>query len=167
MRAVFEVAEAMSPSIVFIDEFDHLGSNQEAVGGEESKELKSEFLAAWSECHARGANITVLGATNLPWTLDEAMISRFTQVLHVPLPNHDDRAVMLQGLLSDHWHCIGGNDWKCLSTSLEGKSGRDIVNIVDQVTMNIGEEMFNAQFFERVSPFNCASTPVKALLISV
>ena len=167
MRTIFEVAEAMSPAIIFIDEFDHLGSNREAIGGEKSKELKSEFLAVWSECNARGANITVLGATNLPWTLDEAVISRFTQVLHVPLPNQKDRAVMLQNLLSDHWHCIGGGEWECLSKRLEGKSGRDIVHIIDKVTMKIGQEMFKAQVFERVRPFHCIFLPVKALLITL
>ena len=54
-----------------------------------------------------------------PSTLDEAMISRFTQVLHVPLPNHEDRADMLQSLVHDYQHCIEKNDWKCLSESLE------------------------------------------------
>ena len=104
---------------------------------------------------ARGAKITVLGVTNLPWTLDEAMISHFTHILHVSLPNHDDRTVMLQGLLRGHWHCIGENDWKCLSESLEGKSGRDIENIVSEVTKIIGGEMVNAQFFETSSgPFH-------------
>lgn len=167
MRGIFEVAEAMSPSIVFINELDHLGSSPEAVDGEKLKVLRSESLVAWSECNARGAKITVLGATNLPWTLDEAIIFRFTEVLHLHLPNPDDRTVILQGLLSDHWHCIEGNDWKSLSKSLEGKSRRDIVDIVDKVTLNIREEMFNARFFERVRPFHCAFTPVKALLISV
>ena len=43
----------MSPSIIFLDECDHLGSNREAVDGEKSKELRSECFAAWSECVTR------------------------------------------------------------------------------------------------------------------
>ena len=63
---MFDIAEAMRPSIIFIDEFDHLGSDREATGGEKSKELKAEFLATWTECNDKGAQVMVFGATNLP-----------------------------------------------------------------------------------------------------
>ena len=109
-RAMFDIAEAMRPSIMFIDEFDHLGSDREATGGEKSKELKAEFLAAWSECNDKGAQVMVFGATNLPWTLDEAIVSRFTKVLYIPLPSQDDREVMLKKFVSSYWHRIEGED---------------------------------------------------------
>ena len=149
-RAMFDVAETMSPSIIFIDEFDHLGSDREAAGGEKSKELKAEFLAAWSECNKKGAQVMVFGATNLPWTLDEAIVSRFTKVLHIPLPSQDDREIMLQRFLRKYWHQIEGEDWQRLSRLLEGMSGRDMVNIVRQVVTDTVEHMVEANAFEKV-----------------
>ena len=157
-RAMFDVAEAMSPSIIFIDEFDHLGSDREAAGGEKSKELKAEFLAAWSECSDKGAQVMVFGATNLPWTLDEAIVSRFTKILHIPLPSQDDREVMLQRFVSSHWHRIEGKEWQQLSRLLEGMSGRDMVNVIRQVTTDIAEHMVGAKAFEKASPSCQTST---------
>ena len=151
VRTLFDVAEAMSPSIIFIDEFDHLGSDRETIGGEKSKELKAEFLAAWSECNDKGSQVMVFGATNLPWTLDEAIVSRFTIILHIPLPNQVDREVMLKKFLSSYWHRIEGKDWQQLSRLLEGMSGRDMVNVVRQVITDIAEHMVGAKAFEKVS----------------
>ena len=40
----------MRTLIIVLDECGHLGSNREVVGGEKSKEPKSECFDTWSDC---------------------------------------------------------------------------------------------------------------------
>lgn len=89
VRALFAVASALQPSIIFIDEIDSLLTSRSDGEQEHSRRLKTEFLVQIDgvQSSSRGGGsgnggedfIMVIGATNRPQELDEAARRRFTR----------------------------------------------------------------------------------------
>ncbi|KAE8738630.1 hypothetical protein FOCC_FOCC015882 [Frankliniella occidentalis] len=81
---------AMQPSVIFIDEVDSILSKRTEKENESSKKMKTEFLVQM-EGAATGSNqndkILVIGATNRPSDLDEAVRRRFQKKFLIPLPD--------------------------------------------------------------------------------
>lgn len=43
---------------------------------------------------SEGGRVMVMGATNFPWDLDEALRRRLEKRVYIPLPGHDERKVL-------------------------------------------------------------------------
>ena len=90
MRALFSLAKALAPSIIFVDEIDSLLSSRGSGEHEATRRLKTEFLIQWSSLQNAAAGkerttgdpsrVLVLAATNLPWAIDEAARRRFVRI---------------------------------------------------------------------------------------
>lgn len=96
MKLLFEMARFYAPSTVFLDEVDALGGQRGGSGDTEaSLRVKSELLVQMdgmaSSIEAGSGSVTVLGATNLPWNLDEALRRRFEKRVYIPLPEEEQR----------------------------------------------------------------------------
>ena len=90
------MARFYAPSTVFLDEVDALGGQRGGSGDTEaSLRVKSELLVQMdgmaSSIEAGSGSVTVLGATNLPWNLDEALRRRFEKRVYIPLPEEEQR----------------------------------------------------------------------------
>jgi transitional endoplasmic reticulum ATPase len=74
-----------------------------------------------------------MGATNLPWQLDPAVLrpGRFDEKVYIPLPDPTARRKLLQIYLS-HRPLAPDVDLDQLTESLEGFSGADIKHICDR-----------------------------------
>ena len=102
VRTLFGCAQALSPSVVFIDEADSLLSAR----GEEHdamRRLKTEVLVQMDGVASEatsGERVLVLAATNRPADIDSACLRRFTKRLHIPLPDKEGRAQHIKNLLS-------------------------------------------------------------------
>ena len=66
---------------------------------ESSKKVKTEFLVQMQGVGSQTAGVTVLGATNLPWELDPAVLRRFQRRIYIPLPDEKARYYMLSQAL--------------------------------------------------------------------
>lgn len=73
MRTLFAVAAEMQPSVIFIDEIDSILSERSAGEHEASRRLKTQFLVEFDGVAAGGRRVVVIGATNRPQELDEAV----------------------------------------------------------------------------------------------
>ena len=98
VRALFEAAREHSPSIIFIDEIDSIltmrgGDNEQ----ESSRRMKTEFLVQMDGVSSGDGTEQVLlvGATNLPWQLDDAVLRRFERRILVPLPDAQQRRFII------------------------------------------------------------------------
>lgn len=137
VRALFALAKAMAPSIIFVDEIDSLLSQRSGSGDHEStRRIKTEFLIQWSDLQRaaagrespRGAKdrgdanrVLVLAATNLPWAIDEAARRRFVRRQYIPLPESETRATQLKTLLGQQQHNLTDVDILALVDLTDGK----------------------------------------------
>ncbi|MHA1775589.1 MAG: CDC48 family AAA ATPase [Promethearchaeota archaeon] len=97
LRRVFDEAQKNAPSIIFIDEIDSIASKREEVQGEVERRVVAQLLALMDGLDSRG-NVVVIGATNRPNSLDEALRrpGRFDREIEIGVPDKEGRLEILQ-----------------------------------------------------------------------
>ena len=132
MKALFALAKALSPSIIFVDEIDSILSSRSGSDNENeaSRRLKTEFLIQWSglssaaaaRADGTSARVLVLAATNLPWAIDEAARRRFVLRQYIPLPERETRRVQFRSLLEKQHNTLTDEELQQLISLTEGMS---------------------------------------------
>ncbi|VEU22035.1 DEKNAAC103005 [Brettanomyces naardenensis] len=145
VRALFQLAKRLAPSIIFVDEIDSLlGTRNNEGENEASRRIKNEFLVQWSDLTKAAAGrdqgedlqrVLVLAATNLPWSIDEAARRRFVRRQYIPLPEESTRRVHLERLLSHQKHTLSESEMHELLQLTEGFSGSDITALAKDAAM--------------------------------
>ena len=89
ITALYEAARKKQPSIVFIDEFDSITLSRDAETGDASRKVLSTLLSELDGFQDKKSDelLLTLAATNAPWDLDEAILSRFPLRIYIPLPD--------------------------------------------------------------------------------
>jgi len=97
IRDIFEQAEKNAPSIIFIDEIDSLAPKREDSFGEVERRVVSQLLTMMDGLKNRG-RIVVIGATNRPNALDEALRrpGRFDREISINVPDKAGRLSVLK-----------------------------------------------------------------------
>jgi len=99
LRGVFEDAQSHAPAIIFIDEIDAITPKREEMGGEKQVERRvvAQLLALLDGLKSRG-HVIVIGATNIPNTIDPALRrpGRFDREISIPIPDKNGRLEILQ-----------------------------------------------------------------------
>ncbi|KAJ6843519.1 uncharacterized protein M6B38_295505 [Iris pallida] len=77
-KALFSFATRLAPVIIFVDEVDSLlGARGGAFEHEATRRMRNEFMAAWDGLRSKDSQrILIVGATNRPFDLDDAVIRR-------------------------------------------------------------------------------------------
>jgi SpoVK/Ycf46/Vps4 family AAA+-type ATPase len=89
ISALYTVARERAPTIVFIDEFDALSLSRGSDVSEASRKMLSSLLVELDGFLDKTSKkfILTLAATNTPWSMDKAVLSRFPRRINVPLPD--------------------------------------------------------------------------------
>ena len=99
LRGVFKDAKKHAPSIIFIDEIDAIAPKREDMGGEKQVERRvvAQLLSLLDGLESRG-QVIVIGATNIPNTIDPALRrpGRFDREISVSIPDKNGRLEILQ-----------------------------------------------------------------------
>ncbi|EGF83422.1 hypothetical protein BATDEDRAFT_18530 [Batrachochytrium dendrobatidis JAM81] len=102
VRAVFTLARKLAPCVVFLDEVDALFAARRNDGSSSSRrEIMNEFMAEWDGLSSNNNGVIVLGATNRPFDLDDAILRRMPRRILIDLPSEEARASILTRLLMD------------------------------------------------------------------
>lgn len=99
LRQIFEEAEKRAPSIIFLDEIDAIAPKREDTSGDKQveKRVVAQLLALMDGLKSRG-RVIVIGATNIPNTLDPALRrpGRFDRELSIAIPDQPGRLEILE-----------------------------------------------------------------------
>jgi SpoVK/Ycf46/Vps4 family AAA+-type ATPase len=93
---VFSLARRLAPCVVFVDEIDALfgarSSGRESGGAIAHRGVLTEFMQEMDGLRtAREDNVVVVGATNRPFDLDDAVLRRLPRRLLIDLPGEKER----------------------------------------------------------------------------
>jgi transitional endoplasmic reticulum ATPase len=97
LRQVFKEAEENAPTIIFMDELDAIAPKRAEVTGEVERRMVSQLLTLMDGLKGRG-NVIVIGATNRPNAIDEALRrpGRFDREIEIGIPDRNARKEILQ-----------------------------------------------------------------------
>jgi vacuolar protein-sorting-associated protein 4 len=96
VKQLFTMAREQKPAIIFIDEVDSLCGTRGEGESEASRRIKTEFLVQMNGVGNDDTGVLVLGATNIPWALDNAIKRRFEKRIYIPLPGPEARKRMFE-----------------------------------------------------------------------
>ncbi|CAN7985890.1 unnamed protein product [Ixodes hexagonus] len=138
VRALFAVARAYQPSVVFIDEIDSLLSQRSESEHESSRRIKTEFLVQLDGASTKADDrLLIVGATNRqePQELDEAARRRLAKRLYIPLPNAPARRQMVSRLLGGVRHELNPSEVEGVAERTRGYSGADMAHLCKEAAL--------------------------------
>src|SRR5439155_13430442 len=92
-------ARDTSPAVVFLDEFEALAISRDNDNSGPERRILSTILSeldGLSEKGRRDIYVLTIAATNRPWDLDPAVLSRFEKKILIPLPDEATRRAILE-----------------------------------------------------------------------
>ena len=137
VRVLFNMARHYAPSTIFIDEIDSLCTQRGDSDNEASRRMKGTLLSQMDGVGIDSAKLVmVLGATNHPWDIDEAMRRRLERRIYIPLPDLEDR-IRLFEINTRKIKLSDDVDFRKLSKILESNyySGADITLVCRDAAM--------------------------------
>lgn len=132
IRQMFQSAKEQAPAIIFIDEIDAVGSKRSPRDPQHSRMSLNQLLTEL-DGFSESTGVVVIAATNLPETLDKALLrpGRFDKHVHVPLPDVTGRKKILN-LFTRDIRLSKDVDLSLLSRATPGFSGADLHKLVNQ-----------------------------------
>ena len=143
IREVFRKARQASPCVVFFDELDSVASRRSSSGSGDSHvgdRLVSQLLTEMDGLEGL-KGVVVIGATNRPDIIDEALLrpGRFDRILEIPLPDNDS----IKEILNIHMARKPIDKFVDLNKLVElckGLSGADIAALVNAAALSAIKE---------------------------
>lgn len=129
VRQIFEQARAHAPALIFIDEIDALlaARGDGASGADATRHsVLNVFLSEMDGLDA-GARVLIVGATNRPDLIDEAMLrpGRLGEHIRLGLPDAAERLALLRLFVRD-MAVDAGVDLGGIAEATDGASGADL-----------------------------------------
>lgn len=146
-KAVFTLARRLAPCVIFIDEVDSLLSSREGSSDDSAHgtltSVKTTMMSEWdglnSGTNGSGDRVVVIGSTNRPFDLDEAVLRRFPRRILVDLPDLKTRSEILEVTLAENRVDPAVNLTK-IAERLEGYTGSDIKEVCREAVVQISHE---------------------------
>jgi transitional endoplasmic reticulum ATPase len=134
IKKLFDLAATEKRAIIFIDEIEALVPARRDEGSSVMQRVVPQILQGMEGFDKKkGSPILFMGATNVPWQLDPAVLrpGRFDEKVYIPLPDVVARRKMLEIYLS-HRPLDANINLDDLAQKIEGFSGADIKYLCDR-----------------------------------
>ena len=134
IRILFEMAKYHAPSIIFIDNINLIGKNNENKVDKISEEILSEILIQldyiYNDLEKEKLNnkerkqnlVMIIAASNLPWEINGSLLKRFEKKIYIPPLTLNGRKKLVKSRNKD---CTFGSSDKIISLT-EGLTGGEI-----------------------------------------
>lgn len=132
IRQLFQDAKARAPSIIFIDEIDAITPKRETAAREMERRIVAQLLTCMDELEG-GVPVMVIGATNRPDALDQALrrSGRFDREICLNVPDQPARARILKVICSK-LRLSGDFDFDLIASNTPGYVGADLQAIAKE-----------------------------------
>ncbi len=147
VKIAFQEAADNAPCILFIDEFDDVCLDRSLPGVEgHEKRLTVAFLQAYDALLASQCPVILIGATNHPMKVDEAMLSRI-DLMRMPLPDYEMRLVYFQDKYKTYV-LEEGLTPEVMADVTDNYSFRDLMKVQNHIAermKSIGKERYSVE----------------------
>lgn len=161
LRQLFKEAEENAPTIIFMDEIDAIAPKREEATGEVERRMVSQLLALMDGLKGRG-NVIVIGATNRPNSIDQALRrpGRFDREIEIGIPDKNARKEILE-IHTRNMPLAKDVNLDDLANITHGYTGADISLLAKEAAMkvlrkvlpkiNLEEETISSEVLERLT----------------
>ena len=148
VREIFDKARQSAPCVLFFDELDSIGISRgkgNGGGGEAADRVINQLLTEMDGIGVK-KNVFVVGATNRPDILDEALLrpGRLDQLIYIPLPDQKSRVSILKAILRKT-PLDPKINIEFIGQITDGFSGADLKELCNQVCKSAVKESIEAQ----------------------
>jgi SpoVK/Ycf46/Vps4 family AAA+-type ATPase len=140
IQAVFEFCKQFEHCVLFIDEFDTIAPDRKQNTGDPTAASRVTVLLQMMDGFSSSKGTLVIAATNCPYNLDGAVLSRANTRIEIPLPDYE---VIYSVLYSKIGNKLAPDvDLAMLASRLEarGYSNRDIKNFIGNMVDSLSKE---------------------------
>lgn len=130
IRSIFEYAINQN-AVLFLDELDSIAKRRDDAS--DLGELKRLVNVLLKELESCPSTCIVMGATNHPELLDKAIWRRFDRSLIIPMPEENERKLLLQRHLGKLNQIIKRNTIEYLSSNTKNINAADICKMCEHI----------------------------------
>jgi len=137
IEKIFSIVKREPRAVIFLDEAEWILNRREDLTSSVMQRVIPVLLAQLSKMlEQKDKPILVIAATNKPESIDDAFLrpGRFDRIFYVGLPNKDSIVGLFQLYLRNRKHNLTQRDLETISEMLEGYSGADIVNLIEEAS---------------------------------
>eukprot|EP01080_Neovahlkampfia_damariscottae_P011178 gene11178-3999_t len=160
VKTLFAVARYYQPTVIFIDEIDSILSKRtDSDSDNGTRRVKTEFLVQLDGASTTGNDqILVVGATNRPQEIDDAVRRRLVKKLYIPLPDGKARVQIVRNLLKDQKNDLNDSDYDKIENETGGFSGADMKSLCQEAALNPIRELTDIRNvnLEDLRPITCS-----------
>merc|ERR1711953_853842 len=134
VRDIFDKARSSSPCVIFFDEIDSIAKSRSNNAGDTgvTERMLNQMLTEMDGISNK-KNVFVIGATNRPDQLDNALLrpGRLDQLIYIPMPDAESRHSIFKA--SCRKTPLGNDvDFQKIANVTKGCSGADIAEILQR-----------------------------------
>ncbi|MGN0814512.1 MAG: AAA family ATPase [Candidatus Coproplasma sp.] len=138
IQAVFEFCKQFEHCVLFIDEFDTIAPDRKQANGDPTAASRVTVLLQMMDGFSSSKGTLVIAATNCPYNLDGAILSRANTRIEIPLPTYE---VIYATLYAKIGSILADDvDLPKLAVRLDGYSNRDIKHFMEAMKDMLSDE---------------------------
>lgn len=147
VKMLFDTVKHNKPCVLFLDELESLCPSRDK---KENTQTVQQFLVQLDGISSTGSmsGVFLIGCTNTPWKLDEAMIRRLEKRIYIALPNTDEREALLKFYLKKNDYLISDEHFREIALLTENFSAADISQLAKTAAMLPLDVMRSAVAFQ-------------------